>query len=313
MSFSVNLRTLRKKMGLKQQELATRLHVSQQAIAQWENGKAEPNISTLQDIASVLNCSVNDLLDIDENDDVFDSSYRDTIRGGHSSVMSNFEKMCEELNETSLDRIHTILYSLRRIQNNTVLSESDKQHLFACIAELIGRTELYTDRLRTAEIFNEYINHSEQNKLYLNGEIGVLTDITQTVMPQSKPRKEPKIILPLFETPVSAGAGSLLYDETPVEWITVQRNDLSKKADYLLRVRGDSMEPNFYDGNLVLIQQTQQIFENEIGIFILNGEAFIKKMGKGELISLNPIYEPIKLHDYDDVRCAGRVLDTIDL
>ena len=73
------------------------------------------------------------------------------------------------------------------------------------------------------------------------------------------------------------------------------------------------MEPNFYDGDIVLIQLTQQLFEGEIGIFILNGEAFIKKMGKGELISLNSAYKPIKLHDYDDVSCAGRVLDTIDL
>lgn len=313
MSFSNNLRDLRKKTGLKQQELATRLHVSQQAIAKWENGKAEPNISTLQDIASVLNCTVNDLLGVSENEDVLDSSYRKTIRNGHFTVMENFNKMCSVLNETSLDRIHTVLYSLRRIQNNTALNESDKQHLFACIAELIGRTELYADRLRTAELFNEYINYSEQNKLYLNAQINVLKDVTQTVMPQPKPRKEPKIILPLFETPVSAGTGSLLYDETPVEWITVQRNEFTQKADYLLKIRGDSMEPKFYDGDIILIEQTQQLFDGEIGIFILNGESYIKKLGKGELISLNSAYSPIRLHEYDDIRCVGRVLDTINL
>lgn len=309
------LRELRKERKLSMKEFGEIFGLSESTISLYENGKREPDISTLIKFAEFFNTSVDVLLGIQENNpnDILNGDYRETIRVVHSPAIVNFEKMCSDLDEVTLDRIHTIMYSLRRLQRNAVLTASDKQFLFACVAELIGRIELYADRLRTAEEFHEKINAVEQNKLFINSQIEVLKEITQTIMPQSKPRKEPKIILPLFETPVSAGAGSLLYDETPTEWITVQRNDLSKKADYLLRVRGDSMEPNFYDGDLVLIQQTQQIFENEIGIFILNGEAFIKKMGKGELISLNPIYEPIKLHDYDDVRCAGIVLDTIVL
>lgn len=312
MSFSINLKEKRKNAGLKQQELAARLHVSQQAIAKWENGKAEPNVSTLKEIATALDCTVNDLLEIHSNDD-FDEDYRETIREDHSPVILNFEKMCSTLNEVTLDRIHTILYSLRRLQNNSVLNEADKQYLFACTAEIIGRIELYTDRLRTAEKFHEQINFAEQNKLFINGEVEVLKDITQVVMPQAKSSKDRKIILPLFDTPVSAGAGSLLYDETPAEWITVQRNDLTENADYMLRVRGNSMEPMFYDDDIVLIHQTQQIYEGEIGVFILNGESYIKKMGKGELVSLNSSYSPIRLHEYDDIRCVGKVIDTIIL
>lgn len=123
----------------------------------------------------------------------------------------------------------------------------------------------------------------------------------------------PKRILPFYRTAASAGIGSYLFDEVPVEYVTVSKTDKTTAADYILEVRGDSMEPKFYDGDCVLIQQSERIYEGQIGIFILNGESYIKKMGSGELISLNPAYVPIKLHEYDDIRCAGRVLGTIEL
>lgn len=123
----------------------------------------------------------------------------------------------------------------------------------------------------------------------------------------------PKRILPFYRTAASAGSGSYLFDDTPVEYINVQKNDTTLAADYILEVSGDSMEPKFHDGDCVLIQQSERIYEGQIGIFILNGESYIKKMGDGELISLNSAYAPIKLHEYDDIRCAGKVLDSIIL
>ena len=41
--------------------------------------------------------------------------------------------------------------------------------------------------------------------------------------------------------------------------------------------------------------------EGEVGIFLLNGEGYIKRLGDRELLSLNPKYGPIALHDYDDL------------
>lgn len=123
----------------------------------------------------------------------------------------------------------------------------------------------------------------------------------------------PKRILPFYRTAASAGTGSYLFEDVPVEYVNVPKMDKTSVADYILEVRGDSMEPKFYDGDCVLIQRSERIYEGQIGIFILNGESYIKKMGSGELISFNPTYPPIKLHEYDDIRCAGRVLDRIVL
>lgn len=121
------------------------------------------------------------------------------------------------------------------------------------------------------------------------------------------------IILPFYRTPVSAGTGSLLSDETPVEYINVPKTEETAAADFMLEVRGNSMQPKFFDGDSVLVKQTNSIYEGEIGLFILNGESYIKKMGRKELISLNPAYEPIKLSEYDDIRCAGKVIGTVEL
>lgn len=71
------------------------------------------------------------------------------------------------------------------------------------------------------------------------------------------------------------------------------------------------MQPKFFDGDRLLVKQADSIYEGEIGVFILNNESYIKKMGRGELISLNPAYKPIKLTESDDIRCTGKIIDAI--
>lgn len=163
-------------------------------------------------------------------------------------------------------------------------------------------------------ILADYFNVSGDYLLGRTENPNIDNKAIKIVRPEEKKETDiPKRILPFYRTAASAGAGSYLFDDTPVEYINVPKTDTTSAADYILEVRGDSMEPKFYDGDCVLIQQAERIYEGQIGIFILNGESYIKKMGKGELISLNSAYSPIRLHEYDDIRCAGRVLGTIDL
>lgn len=133
-----------------------------------------------------------------------------------------------------------------------------------------------------------------------------LIDITN-----ESPKKETNhksIMKPLYLTPASAGTGSWLGDDTPTEWITIPKSNETVSADFLVRVSGDSMQPKYYDGDIVLIKQSSSITEGEYGVFILNNEAFIKKMGKGELISVNPNYDNIPVSEYDTISCAGKVI-----
>ncbi len=57
-----NIRKIRKEKNLTQDELAERLHCTRQTISNYENGKSEPGIDLLVEIAGVLEVKVNDLI-----------------------------------------------------------------------------------------------------------------------------------------------------------------------------------------------------------------------------------------------------------
>ena len=56
-----NIRVLREKMGLSQQQVAEAVHVSQQAVARWESGLAKPRADLLPQLASLFNCTIDEL------------------------------------------------------------------------------------------------------------------------------------------------------------------------------------------------------------------------------------------------------------
>ena len=60
--FSENLKTLRKRKGFSQEELATRLHVVRQTISKWEKNISVPDADTLIRLAEILEVSVSELL-----------------------------------------------------------------------------------------------------------------------------------------------------------------------------------------------------------------------------------------------------------
>lgn len=115
------------------------------------------------------------------------------------------------------------------------------------------------------------------------------------------------IELPMSELPASAGTGIWLEEgyNTPV---TVRKTKEAQKANIVIRVSGDSMEPLYSDGDCVLVKIQPDIEPGEIGIFIVDNEGFIKKRGKHELISVNPEYDNIEIGEFSDCRCFGKVL-----
>ena len=113
-----------------------------------------------------------------------------------------------------------------------------------------------------------------------------------------------------YDMPVSAGCGYYL-DSTQAQKITVASTPLTEKADFALRVSGDSMEPKFSNGDIVIIESGGRVEEGKVGIFVLNGEGYIKKFGGDRLISLNPSYADIKIKPDDTFECKGLVLGRI--
>lgn len=61
-----NIRTLRKRMGLTQVELAERLNVSQSTITSWENGTRRPDLDLLPILAQIFGVTIDVLLGRDQ-------------------------------------------------------------------------------------------------------------------------------------------------------------------------------------------------------------------------------------------------------
>lgn len=120
--------------------------------------------------------------------------------------------------------------------------------------------------------------------------------------------KSHSIKLPYYDLPASAGTGEYPDEYNHFEYIYVPESENALRADYVMRVSGDSMKPKYYEGDKLLVKYTEAIDPGQIGIFVVNNERYVKKCGNGRLISLNPGYEDIIIGEFDEVRCEGKVI-----
>ena len=110
----------------------------------------------------------------------------------------------------------------------------------------------------------------------------------------------------VYDNVVSAGTENFLVDG-PKETIQLTKDIIPESASFGVKICGDSMEPEFEDGQIAWVLK-QDILENgEIGIFYLNGDAYIKKLQEDKdgvfLISLNEKYPPIPVNEIFSGSC----------
>lgn len=134
-----------------------------------------------------------------------------------------------------------------------------------------------------------------------------------TSLEQIKKKKEKETIYGKVKWcgAVSAGTGEFLVDET-YEEIELPIEQIPLEADFCLSVNGDSMEPTFHDDEYVFVKKQLDIFSGKIGVAILNGEAFLKRIwlenDGARLESLNKKYKDIIVTKNDDFRIIGKVV-----
>nr|DAY07195.1 MAG TPA: Repressor protein CI [Caudoviricetes sp.] len=112
-----------------------------------------------------------------------------------------------------------------------------------------------------------------------------------------------------YDHPASAGTGQYLND------VRVERIELPVDidADFVIPIKGDSMEPNYHDGDLVFIRTSVELNDGVIGVFNYNGDAYIKQLvidkDQAYLHSLNPAYKDMPITPDTDFRIIGEVVD----
>ena len=107
----------------------------------------------------------------------------------------------------------------------------------------------------------------------------------------------PKRLISYYFKNASAGTGQLVIDNLPDKDIEIPDKPEYRNVSYAIGVNGSSMEPAFQDGDILLVEATQEIEVGDVGIFQINNECFVKKLGEKELISLNKDYKNIPLDE----------------
>lgn len=107
-----------------------------------------------------------------------------------------------------------------------------------------------------------------------------------------------------FPHPMSAGTGTEAGDDYPDELELTKRPP--RGTSYVAPVSGDSMEPTYHDGDKLFVRSCEEINIGQIGVFLMDGQQWVKEQGDGVLISHNGIYDPIPMRD--GIRCQGLVL-----
>lgn len=130
---------------------------------------------------------------------------------------------------------------------------------------------------------------------------------------QSQPTEVSEVIqlysYDYYNHPASAGTGQYLND------VRVERIELPVDidADFVIPIKGDSMEPDYHDGDLVFIQTSVDLNNGVIGVFNYNSDAYIKQLvidkDQAYLHSLNPAYKDMPITPETDFRIIGEVVD----
>ena len=227
-SYAEIIRTHRRKKGLSQEELGSRVSVRKNAVGAWESGRSRPDLSSIPVICETLGLSLEQFFGIP------------------------------------------------------------------------GMKEEADVPVEFAERYNALTDYHRQ----------IILKQMETLLEMQKPAGIAKRkLIRLFRNDLSACAGpSFMIGETTGEEVWVEETPITAQADEIIRVSGDSMEPQFHDGDEVLVRHGASLRPGEIGVFTNGDAGYIKVYQRDGLHSLNPAYPTMFFGDGDEVRCIGKVL-----
>lgn len=106
------------------------------------------------------------------------------------------------------------------------------------------------------------------------------------------------------------GAGGAVLAQEDIEGDLAVGKDIARGADYLLRVRGESMrDAGIFEGDLVQVRKQDDGREGEVVVAVVGEAAVVKKLrkrsgGGWQLDSANPDFAPIT----EEFKVIGKVV-----
>lgn len=157
MNFSDKLRKLREDKHITREQLSKATGISEGSISSYELGRRKPKIETIALIADYFGVTIEYLKN--DNDIELDTNSQYVVRELNSDILEKFSDFCLNIDETTLDKIHTIIIALMKIYESKYIYNDDKVKIFAILAQ---NTEL------TAEFADTSISQKAFYKLYLD-------------------------------------------------------------------------------------------------------------------------------------------------
>ncbi len=238
-----------------------------------------------------------------------------------------FDKLCKEKNTTptalalklGLSKGNTSSWKKGGNPSADVLIKIADE-LDCTIDLLLGRLKKRSsaDNLSVDEqkLIGYFKNLSDKSKGIILGRAEQLAELEAPVVKEpvavEEPEEQETIFIEFSTLKVSAGSGEPLIDDSYPDFIEVKKSDLTENANFAVKINGKSMMPHFKDGDVVLVRSQPYVNVGEIGIFVIDGNGYIKERGDDRLISINPEYDDIYFKEGQDIRCKGLVIGTLE-
>lgn len=139
--------------------------------------------------------------------------------------------------------------------------------------------------------------------------VEVFRQLTGAAFPGENEKPDIIVYSRMHRMKASAGAGYDLDNEDNWRDIRIYDCPEAESADFAVEVDGDSMEPDYHDGEIVFIRLADEVPFGSVGLFIHDGKGYIKERGEKCLISRNPDYPDI----YGECKMIGVVIGKAEM
>lgn len=215
--------------------------------------------------------------------------------GVTGSAITNYEKEVSHPKE----KIIYALMDVLQVEPNFLFQD--------CVKIEKNAPALSAEALKLARDYETLDGHGQRVvRVVADAELERVSSLRETPAPVSEK------IIPLFGARFAAGLAEPDF-QVPFEDYSVPAGS---RAEFAIRIHGDSMEPHLHDGEIALCLKSNPEI-GETGVFLLDGEFLVKQfctdgLGNVYLLSLNRSRSDCDVtiwHDSGrDLRCAGKVM-----
>lgn len=305
-------------------QLYKELNISRSSLSELNAGRTKQlSVTVMRKISDYFNVSVDWFT---SESIIFDFSPRE---------ISNSPIFCPKCNSETVNYVRSLSVDFGNEKSNGIALEfkCEEEHTFYYVVESYKGNSYIVKTDDSCSVYNkdkiEYENApisledmlNDDHSFVMNKKYRALDEHGKTVIDyllneeynrcNKAKKKNATIKIKHSIYKASAGFGFDLEDRDEWDEIDIPDTPEAHEADFAVTIYGNSMEPIYHDSDVVLVKIQDRVNIGETGIFIVNGQGFIKQYGGDRLISVNSDYEDIVFSEGDFIKCAGKVIGTV--